>query len=96
MTARAPKSPNNVTSTIFNTVHLVPKNLRFEHEAPNLLLPRALSNLVTSLSERIRLGQLCPTEFASRAKDYVTIFVRAAHCMTYFDLSRINLFKLMY
>ena len=27
----APKSPNNVTSTFFNTVHLVPKDLRFEH-----------------------------------------------------------------
>jgi len=26
-----PKSPNNVTSTFFNTVHLVPKDLRFEH-----------------------------------------------------------------
>ena len=28
---RAPKSPNNVTSTFFNTVNLLPKNLRFEH-----------------------------------------------------------------
>jgi len=27
----APKSPNNVTSTFFNTVHLLPKGLRFEH-----------------------------------------------------------------
>ena len=31
MTVRAPKSPNNVTSTLFNTVHLLPKDLRFEH-----------------------------------------------------------------
>jgi len=28
---RARKSPNNVTSTFFNTVHLLPKDLRFEH-----------------------------------------------------------------
>jgi len=34
----APKSPNNVTSTFFNTVHLLPKDLSFEHGALNLLL----------------------------------------------------------
>jgi len=27
----APKRPNNVTSTFFNTVNLLPKDLRFEH-----------------------------------------------------------------
>jgi len=27
----APKIPNNVTSTFFNTVHLLPKNIRFKH-----------------------------------------------------------------
>jgi len=27
----APKSPNNVASTFFNTVHLLPKDLRFEY-----------------------------------------------------------------
>jgi len=27
----APKSSNNVTSTFFNTVHLLPKDVRFEH-----------------------------------------------------------------
>jgi len=31
MTATAPKSPNNVTSTFFSTEHLVLKDLRFEH-----------------------------------------------------------------
>jgi len=31
MTAGAPKSSNNVTSTFFNTVHLLPKDLKFEH-----------------------------------------------------------------
>jgi len=34
----APKSPNNVTNRFFNTVYLLPKDLRFEHGAPNLLL----------------------------------------------------------
>jgi len=27
----APKSPNNVSNTFFNAVHLLPKDLRFEH-----------------------------------------------------------------
>ena len=31
ITLEVPKSPNNVTSTFFNTVHLLPKYLRFEH-----------------------------------------------------------------
>ena len=38
ITAGAPKSPNNVTSTFLNTVHLLPKVLRFEHGGLNLLL----------------------------------------------------------
>jgi len=38
ITARVPKSPNIVTSTFFNTVHLLPKDLKFEQGAPNLLL----------------------------------------------------------
>jgi len=32
------KSPKNVTSTFFNTVHLLLKDLRLEHGAPNLIL----------------------------------------------------------
>ena len=28
---KAPKSPNNVTNTFFNTLHLLPKDLRFKH-----------------------------------------------------------------
>jgi len=31
----APKRPNNVTSAFFSTVHLLPKDLRFEHGVPN-------------------------------------------------------------
>jgi len=31
ITAGPPKSPNNVTSAFFNTVHLLPKDLSFEH-----------------------------------------------------------------
>jgi len=36
VTMGAPKSSNNVTSTFFNTVHLLPKGLRFEHGAAKL------------------------------------------------------------
>jgi len=49
---RAPKSPNNVTSAFFNTVHLLPKELRFEHggrRRQTCFLPRAPFNLVTPL-----------------------------------------------
>ena len=33
-----PKSPNNAASSFFNALHLLPKDLRFENGAPNLLL----------------------------------------------------------
>ena len=39
----------------------------------------------------IGLVQLCPTHVAYWAKNYVTILTRAAHWMTYFDLSKLNL-----
>jgi len=32
----APKSSNNVTSTFFNTIHLLPKDSRFEHGGAKL------------------------------------------------------------
>jgi len=35
--------------------------------------------------------QLCPTEIAYKVKNYVTILTRAAHSMTYFDLSKLHL-----
>ena len=43
------KNLNNVTSTFFNTVHLLSKDLRFKHGAPNILLVPTPSNLVTPL-----------------------------------------------
>jgi len=36
MTAGAPKSHSNVTITVFNTAHMLPKNLRFEHGGAKL------------------------------------------------------------
>jgi len=33
----APKSPNNVTNTFFNTAHLLPRDLRFELEGTRLV-----------------------------------------------------------
>ena len=35
-TAGAPKNPNNVTRTFFNTVHLLPEDLRFENGGAKL------------------------------------------------------------
>jgi len=34
---RAPKSHNNVESTFFNTIHLLPKDLMFEHGGAKLV-----------------------------------------------------------
>jgi len=59
-----PKS-SNVTSTYFNAVHLLPKDLRVEHGALNFL-PRVSSNLVTPLVVRgqgVLGNRLVPTIF---------------------------------
>jgi len=47
MTVRAPKCPDNVTGTFFNTVYLVRKDLRFEHGGAKLAscLGRHLTSL---------------------------------------------------
>ena len=47
---RAPKSPNNVTNTFFNIMHLFPKDLFRTWGRQTCFLPRAPSNLVTPLS----------------------------------------------
>jgi len=52
MTTGIPKSLNNVTSTFFNTVHLLPKDLNSNMVTPTCFLPQALSNLVTPLCGR--------------------------------------------
>ena len=53
MTAGAPKSPNNATSTFFNTVHLLSKDLRFEH-VPNLLFaPGAIQPSYATAEENL-------------------------------------------
>jgi len=36
MTAGGAKSPKNITSFFFNTVHLLPNGLKFEHEGAKL------------------------------------------------------------
>ena len=47
----ASKSPSNVASTSFSTVHLLPKDLRFENWGrQTCFLPRASSDLVASLA----------------------------------------------
>ena len=43
-----PKSPNNFTSTFFNTVNFLLRDLRFEHGS-TCFLPRTSSNFVTPL-----------------------------------------------
>ena len=44
------KRPNNVTSTFFNTVHLLRKDLRFEHGDPKLAYSYCPGCHLTSLS----------------------------------------------
>jgi len=48
MTTGSPKSHNNVTSTFFNTLHLLPKYFRFESQT--CFFPQAPSNLDTPLT----------------------------------------------
>jgi len=48
----APKSLNNLTSTFFNTVNFLPKDLKLECGAPNLLLYPGAPNFVTPLGPR--------------------------------------------
>jgi len=38
MIAGVPKNPNNVTSRFFNTVHLLPEDVRFENGGAKLAL----------------------------------------------------------
>jgi len=77
MTAGALKSPNNVASTFFNTVHLLPKDVSFEHGSAKLaFLPRApWSNLVTPLrvSQCQFFGSMAFTVLVS-CSDYVRSF----------------------
>jgi len=44
----ASKSPNNVASTFCSAAHLLPKDFRFDHGAPNFS-PWVLSHLVALL-----------------------------------------------
>jgi len=51
----APKSPNNVTSTFFNAVRLLPKDLRFEHGDSKFdSYPRRLLTLLRPWVQRTR------------------------------------------
>jgi len=43
----APKSPKNVASTIFNTDHLLPKDLRFEHVGAKLVSFQPITARIT-------------------------------------------------
>jgi len=60
------EKPNNVASTFFNTVHLLPKDLRFEYWGVKTFLPLALSNLVTPLCKQDILRTDCALPSPSR------------------------------
>jgi len=50
-------TPNNVTSTFFNSIHLHPKDLRFEHEGAKLA--SCTGRHLTSLCPWFRAGLSC-------------------------------------
>jgi len=63
ITSRAPKCPQNVTSTFFYTVHLLPKKLRSEHGGGRLAsCPR---RHLTSLCPWLQLQQMIHTSYLS-------------------------------
>ena len=72
----SPKSPNNVTSTSFNTIHLLPKELRFEHGGAKLTFCRGRH--ATSLRPWLR--HLCL--FSFELNDYCwCLYVRLCLAM---------------
>jgi len=65
-----PKSPINVTSTFFNTVHLLPKDLRFRiWGRQTCFLPRALSNHDTRLFVETSYFDTNMCKFESKQKE---------------------------
>ena len=64
MTTGGPKSPNNVTSTFFNTVYLFPKDLKFEHGGTKLA--SSSGRHLTSLRPRS-----CPTRWTNQDLHYL-------------------------
>jgi len=60
----APKSPNNVTSTFFNKVNLLPKDLRFKHGGAKL-----------ASCPGCHLNSLRPCRAYERGYDYETSIV---------------------
>jgi len=59
---RGPKSHNNVISTSFNTLYLLPKDLRFEHEGVKLVsCPRRRLTLLRPCTSRLssQNGEIC-------------------------------------
>jgi len=75
---RGPKSYNNVISTSFNTVHLLPKDLRFEHGGVNLVSyprrrPTSLGLCTSRLSSQI--GEICLQKYLSSGKQSTTNYL---------------------
>ena len=64
----APKSPNNVASTFSNTVHLLPKDLSFEHRGAELV--SWPGRHLTSLRPRV-CGRIFPLSMCPGWRDYL-------------------------
>jgi len=75
----APKSPNNVASTFYNTVTFPPKNLRFEHGGTKLAsCPR---HHLASLRPFPTSVHICPTN------QHLCISINEAQLRSYEDFS---------
>ena len=68
----APLSPNNVTCTFCSTVHLLPKDLRFEQEGAKLpFCPRRHVNRVTPLTWLLVISNIkCCNKYNNQAESY--------------------------
>jgi len=76
MTAGALKRPNNVTSTFFNTAHLLPKDLRFEHGDDKLAscTGRHLTSLrpcIQPLTAKLHQYQCCHSVMKKNTRIYL-------------------------
>ena len=75
----APRSPNNVTSTFYDTVHLLPNDIRFEHGGAKLAsCPGALPSLFTPWVRRV-LQQIISLLYPVTSRWWVSILDRC--CM---------------
>ena len=74
-------------------INIITTNPGYEEKVWHCSKEVGAVGMTPSNAQWIPLNQLCPTQMAYWAKNYVTILTRAAHLMANFDLKKTNLAK---